>query len=79
MTAPRARFENGVALSDLLLEAGLVASKGEAKRHAAAGALRVNDAVIDDAQHAVGIGDLDADGQVKLSVGKKKHAVARAT
>lgn len=75
---PRARFETGVALADLLLEAGLVASKGEAKRHAAGGALKLNDAGVDDPQRLVTAADLDADGKVKLSVGKKKHALARA-
>jgi tyrosyl-tRNA synthetase len=79
VTRPRADFEKGAPLADLLLEAGLVASKGEAKRHAAAGALKLNDAVVEDAQQLVGLGDLDAQGRAKLSVGKKKHALARAT
>jgi tyrosyl-tRNA synthetase len=77
VTRARADFAAGVPLVDLVLEAGLVASKGEARRHAAAGALRLNDAVVEDPQRRVGLGDL-ADGQAKLSVGKKKHALAKA-
>ncbi len=72
-----AEFDAGVALADLLVEAGLAASKGEVKRHAKGGALRVAGAVVDDPQRIISAADLDADGQVKLSVGKKKHAVAR--
>ncbi len=80
LETPRARFETdgGVLVGDLFVESGLVASKGEAKRHIAAGALKINDAPVDDVQRRVGVADLDAGGQVKLSVGKKKHAVARA-
>ena len=78
LDTPRARFADGIAAADLFVDAGLVASKGEAKRHAAAGALKINDAAIDDAQRPVVLDDLDADGRVKLSVGKKKHALARA-
>jgi tyrosyl-tRNA synthetase len=78
VTRPRADFEKGVPLADLLLEAGLVTSKGEARRHATAGALKVNDAVVEDAQRLVAASDLGKDGLAKLSVGKKKHALARA-
>jgi tyrosyl-tRNA synthetase len=78
VTRPRADFEAGVALLDLLLEAGLVASKGEARRHASAGALRLNGEVVNDAGQLVTVKDLDTGGQAKLSVGKKKHGVASA-
>ncbi len=79
VTRPAAAFEAGVPLADLLLEAGLVASKSEVKRHAKGGALRVSGAVVDDPQRVVVSADFDAEDQVKLSVGKKKHAVARRT
>lgn len=75
---PRADFEAGVSAADLLVAAGLVASKGEARRHAKAGALKLNDARLDDADRAVTLADLDDAGAAKLSVGKKKHALAKA-
>jgi tyrosyl-tRNA synthetase len=75
---PRARFEAGVPAADLFVEAGLAASKSEARRHASAGALKVNDATVEDAGKLIVLADLDGDGQVKLSVGKKKHALAKA-
>ncbi|MGD2132167.1 MAG: tyrosine--tRNA ligase [Maricaulaceae bacterium] len=74
----RGDLEAGIASADLFLKAGLVGSKGEAKRHVAAGALKVNDVVVEDAQRAVTLDDLDAEGQIKLSVGKKKHALVRS-
>jgi tyrosyl-tRNA synthetase len=60
------------------LRAGLVASNGEAKRHIAAGALRVNDAPVTDENACIDAGAV-VDGAVKLSLGKKKHALLRVT
>ncbi len=60
------------------VRAGLVASNGEAKRHVAAGALRINDALVSDENASLSAADI-VDGAVKLSLGKKKHALLRAT
>lgn len=76
-TRSQADFDTGIPLADLLLETGLVASKGEVKRHAAGGALKVNGAGVTDPKHTITTTDLDNDGVVKLSVGKKKHAMAK--
>ncbi|PQA89267.1 tyrosine--tRNA ligase [Marinicaulis flavus] len=66
---------DGAALIDQFLAAGLCASKGEARRHIKAGALKVNDAAVREERN------LSADdirgGSVKLSIGKKKHAIIR--
>jgi tyrosyl-tRNA synthetase len=56
----------------------LVASNGEAKRHIAAGALRVNDSVVADESRTLTAEDL-VDGAIKLSLGKKKHALLRVS
>jgi tyrosyl-tRNA synthetase len=74
----RAALE-GLSVGTAFTRAGLTASNGEAKRHAAAGALRVNDAPVVDATRMLSAGDLDADGTVKLSLGRKKHALIRVT
>jgi tyrosyl-tRNA synthetase len=68
---------NGLRIAAAFVRAGLVASNGEAKRHIAAGALRVNDAAVTDENAALSSADL-VDGAVKLSLGKKKHALLRA-
>jgi tyrosyl-tRNA synthetase len=63
-------------LADLLVSAGLVASKGEARRLVAQNGVRLNDDVVSDAQRAVTPADL-LDGAVKLSAGRKKHVLVR--
>jgi tyrosyl-tRNA synthetase len=74
---PRAELEAGIAAYELLRRTGLVASNGEARRLIKGGGARLNDAVIEDENRKVTTADLDSDGVVKLSFGKKKHAVVR--
>ncbi len=68
---PRYTVEGGsIAVVDALIALGLCASKGEARRKIAEGAIRVDDAVVSDAAANVAVA-----GQVKLSFGKKKHGL----
>jgi tyrosyl-tRNA synthetase len=64
-------------LADLLVSAGLVASKGEARRLVAQNGVRLNDAPVTDAAMTVTSDDL-RDGAAKLSAGRKKHVLVRA-
>jgi tyrosyl-tRNA synthetase len=73
----RAQLEAGVQLSALAVEAGLAASKGEARRLAQGGGLRLNDQAITDGDHKVTIADLTADGVLKLAAGKKKIVLVK--
>jgi tyrosyl-tRNA synthetase len=73
---PMAELAAGMRVTAAFLRAGLVASNGEAKRHIAAGALRVNDAPVTDENACIDAGAL-VEGAVKLSLGKKKHALLR--
>jgi tyrosyl-tRNA synthetase len=73
---PAAEIE-GLRVAAALTRAGLTESNGEAKRHLKAGAVRVNDAPVTDDNAALSVGDL-VDGAIKLSLGKKKHALVRA-
>ena len=75
--APRAEI-TGLRVADALRRAGLVESNGEAKRHIKAGAVSVNNRIITDDLAALDDSDIDVDGVVKLSVGKKRHALLRA-
>jgi tyrosyl-tRNA synthetase len=70
-----AELAAGAPVLESFLAAGLIASKGEGRRHIAAGALKVNDRPLD-AERPLTTGDL-AGGAIKLSVGKKKHALLR--
>jgi tyrosyl-tRNA synthetase len=58
---------------------GLTASNGDAKRQIAAGAAKVDDALVSDAFARIAPGALPADTTIKLSIGKKKHALIRVT
>ena len=75
---PAAEMAAGMRVTAAFARAGLVASNGEAKRHIAAGALRVNDASIGDENALLTSADL-IDGAIKLSLGKKKHALLRVS
>jgi tyrosyl-tRNA synthetase len=66
-----ARLGGGIALLDLLVEAGLVASKGEARRLVQQGGAYVNDAAAGDPQARLGTSDV-RDGAILLRAGKKK-------
>lgn len=72
----RAEIAQGMPLTALFEQAGLVASRGEAKRHIKAHALKLNDKPVTNLQAQINEDDLSA-GQAKLSVGKKKHALVR--
>jgi tyrosyl-tRNA synthetase len=64
------------SIAALFVAAGLVDSNGEAKRQAKGGGLRINGAVIGD----VGAGVPDAlrdSGEIKLSLGKKRHVLVK--
>ncbi|HKJ75469.1 MAG TPA: tyrosine--tRNA ligase [Alphaproteobacteria bacterium] len=77
ITVSRAELEAGRAVVDLFVEAGLAASKGEARRLIKGGGARVNDEKVGDETAQVTANDINTDGVVKLSSGKKKHALVR--
>ena len=72
------RLAEGILLYEAMREAGLAASNGEARRLIKGGGARVNDTAISDEAHKVTSADLGGDGTVKLSAGKKRHALLRA-
>jgi tyrosyl-tRNA synthetase len=74
--APRADLEAGVVLAALVADAGLASSRGEARRLAQGGGLRVNDKPEPDANRLVTAADL-VDGVVKLAAGKKKIVLVK--
>jgi len=56
---------------------GLAASNGEARRHIKAGALKLNDVKVGSHDQVLLLSDIQA-GIIKISVGKKKHALIKA-
>jgi tyrosyl-tRNA synthetase len=74
---PRDLFERGIAVFELFRSTGLAASNGEARRLIRGGGARINDAVVKDETRVVGLDDLGPDGALKLSAGRKRHALVR--
>ena len=74
---PRAELERGIPAFQLFTRSGLAASNGEARRLIKGGGARLNDAAVADETRLVTLADLDAQGVIKLSAGKKRHAVVR--
>jgi tyrosyl-tRNA synthetase len=73
----RAELSGGIGIQAALVKAGLAASNGEARRHIQSGAVRLNDEVIADERASLSTGNLLPEGVIKLSVGRKKHALLR--
>src|SRR5262249_16575518 len=71
-------LSGGMRVAAACVRAGLAASNGEAKRAIAAGAVRVNDVAVQDENATVSERDVQA-GAIKLSLGKKKHALLKVS
>ncbi len=74
----RADLETGVPLANLVADAGLASSRGEARRLAQGGGLKVNDKPEPDAGRLVTLADV-IDGAIKLAAGKKKIVLLKPT
>jgi len=72
-----ALLSKGISLVQLLKDAGLVASNGEARRLIQGGGARVNDQAVDNDNFICTTDMLGHAGAIKLSAGKKKHALVR--
>ncbi|TWA54633.1 tyrosyl-tRNA synthetase [Azospirillum baldaniorum] len=75
--ATRADLAAGVRLADLLAAAGLAESKGAARRLIRDGGARVNGAPVTDEAALLTAADLDGEGLIRLSAGRKRHALVR--
>ena len=74
----RAVLADGIPAFQLFRDAGLASSNGEARRLINGGGGRLNDAVVASETQLITAADLDGDGVLKLSAGKKRHALVRA-
>ena len=75
---PCAELDAGLAAYLALVKVGFCTSNGEARRLVKGGGARINDAQVTDENHPVTSADLNADGVIKVSAGKKRHALIRA-
>jgi len=68
-------LQDGLPLFELFTQVGLTKSNGEARRLIKGNGARLNDTVISDELGLATAKDLNKDGILKLSAGKKRHAV----
>jgi tyrosyl-tRNA synthetase len=73
---PRAELDAGVGVLAAFVNAGFVASNGEARRQIKGGGLRVNDVAVTDEKMML-TPALLTEGVIKLSIGKKRHILLK--
>lgn len=74
---PKEELSAGLGLLKASTLAGLVSSTGDARRQIKGGALRVNGVAATDERATITLKDLNQDGVIKLSLGKKRHVLLR--
>jgi tyrosyl-tRNA synthetase len=67
----------GVGVLQAAVLAGFAASNGEARRSIQGGGIRVNDVLVSDEKMQLTTKNLNSEGVIKLSMGKKKHALIK--
>ncbi|MFO7961456.1 MAG: tyrosine--tRNA ligase [Nitriliruptoraceae bacterium] len=78
VTLERARLEGeGVGLLEAMTAAGLTRTNAEARRLVQQGAVRLNNARIEDPQYRLGPGDLASESTAVLRSGKKRYGLLR--
>jgi tyrosyl-tRNA synthetase len=77
VTVPRAQLAQGIAAFELFHQAGLAASRTEARKLIKGGGGRLNDKPIASDTVVVKESDLGSDGTMKLSAGRKRHVLVR--
>ena len=70
-------LEEGVWVIEAMRNLSLIKSNGEGRRLIANGGARVNDRVIKDSEKHLKTPDVSTEGIIKLSVGKKRHALLK--
>jgi tyrosyl-tRNA synthetase len=73
----RSELEAGLGVLSAHVQAGFVASTSEARRQIKGGGLKVNDVTVTDERQILTLKDLTPEGVIKLSLGKKRHALLR--
>ena len=73
----RDKLARGMPAFELFSLTGLAASNGEARRLIRGGGARINDRLVNNETKPVTVADLDEKGVLKLSAGRKRHALVR--
>ncbi len=73
----RSELDAGIGILNLLVKAGLAGSNSDARRSIQSGAVRLNDNPVEDERLTIGKNMLLPEGVIKLSVGRKRHALVK--
>jgi tyrosyl-tRNA synthetase len=71
------KLVGGIWAPELFTSAGLTKSNGEARRQIKGGGLKINDKNVGDDKQEISESDINEDGVVKLSFGKKRHVLIK--
>ena len=74
---PAAELKAGIGVLAALVRAGLASSNSEARRLVKGGGARVNDEPVNDDRAKLTDAHVNADGVIKLSLGKKRHVLVK--
>ena len=77
VTIARKELAAGIGVLNVFVTAGLAGSNGEVRRAIGNNAVLVNDVRVTSDKHQIGDRDLNADGVIKLSLGKKHHVLLK--
>ena len=72
------QLEQGLWIIEALKQAEFIKSNGEGRRLINNGGVRLNDVVVENEGQKILISDANSDGVIKLSSGKKRHALLKA-
>jgi len=72
-------IEKGINILDLISSNNIMNSKSEARRAIKDNAIKVNDELISDEKRNIDLKDLTENNLIKISYGKKKHYIIKAT
>jgi len=74
---PTVEVDLPLGILQALVSAGLCSSNGDAKRNIQGGAIKVNDEPVSNDKLVLDSSVLNAEGAIKLSMGKKKHVLLK--
>lgn len=73
-----ASLDDGIPAFELFHQAGLAESKGKARKLIQGNGARVNDVSVSNEMQAISGADINVDGVIKLSAGKKRHVLVKS-
>lgn len=77
VAVPARELSTGIPAFDLFRRSGLTSTNSEARRLIKSGGARINDIEVASETQSVTEADINADGVIKLSAGRKRHALVR--